>query len=131
MESRPSTSKRVKITDNDYEETVMKSLEEVEDDTLPDNDELASDIESDCKLVIESEHDSYSIEEDRESDTNDIERENENELNDETSKTSNENVSGADRKQYFEKNKFSWTAEPSKPKRKTQKRNIISQRLGL
>ncbi|KAF5285097.1 hypothetical protein FQA39_LY16786 [Lamprigera yunnana] len=53
MESRPSMSKRVRVTDRDFEETVMKWFEKVDVDTLPDNNELARDIESDCEIVIE------------------------------------------------------------------------------
>ena len=52
MESRPSTSRRVRATDNDFEETVMKWFENCDD--------LASDIDFDYN-AIEDDHDSDSI----------------------------------------------------------------------
>ena len=65
MESRPSTSRRVRATDDDFEETVMKWFENCDD-------HLASDIDSDYD-AIEDDHDSDSIGEEIVDDARDIE----------------------------------------------------------
>ncbi|KAK4887344.1 hypothetical protein RN001_003615 [Aquatica leii] len=122
MSDQPGPSKRIKFNDSNFEDTVMRWYNEIDED--------ASDVGSGDENIV-SDHDSCS--EEGLSISGEIDAE-EQELEDCIEEKKNKNSTAVNKspaKVFYGKNKFKWKSEPDTPRRKTPKHNIIMHLPGL